>query len=152
MYRNPLFPRRLAEAIARSGHKKGDVARQSGLAPITLSRYLSGKIQASETALRSLATVLHVDPEWLAGRSGSPPLTVLPDGSHHSFVAEALPRFSDRLFTTVNSLDAVERVALEQFLRGLTSRDQAVRMHLIGQMKIIDRALGRDEAEEASGG
>lgn len=156
MHKNPLFSRRLAEAIARSGKKKGQVARDSGLAAITISRYLSGRINVSEPALRSLGAVLGVDPDWLAGRV--PDTRDYRAGGHAldrppSCVGMPRPFYGATLLTQVESLGDAERLALAQFLRGITSGDAAIRQHLIFQMRIIDRAMGHtDEAKEAQDG
>jgi transcriptional regulator with XRE-family HTH domain len=135
------FSRRLAEAIARSGRKKGDVARAIPVAPITLSRWLSGSVMPREPVIAALARELRVDPHWLRGapRVGAAPAD--PERAFHTFVAETTPDYAATLMEQLASLDDAEREALERFLRGLKSGDAEIRRHLIGQMKIIERAV-----------
>lgn len=146
MDKNPLFHRRLAAAIAAAGKSKQAVAAAIGATPNTISRYLSGRVTPKESIVLSLAVVLDVHPDWLAGRARAH----TPAPAFHTHVAETRPDYRAMLFHRVELLGEVERVALEQFLRGLTGPDPAIRQHLIGQMRIIDRALGPSTDEEAA--
>ena len=138
------FSRRLAEAIARSGRKKGEVARAVGVAAITLSRYLAGSVMPRPPVIQTLARELHVAPDWLAGVP-TPPRSADPERALRTFVAETGPAYAATLIETVASLDDAEREALNRFLRGL--RDAETRRHLIGQMQIIERALAKPKEE-----
>ena len=66
----------------------------------------------------------------------------------HSFVRETDAEYASTMMQQLASLDGTEREALQRFLRGLKN-DPETRRHLIGQMKIIERALdGREERAE----
>ncbi len=58
------FSKRLAEAIAKSGIPKGELAKRIEVALSTVSRWLGGAIPKAETIAR-LAAVLGVDAKWL---------------------------------------------------------------------------------------
>ena len=60
------FSVRLARAISSSNLKQKDIAKQVGIAEITISRYKGGKQTPNKATLNMLASVLKVSPEWLA--------------------------------------------------------------------------------------
>lgn len=80
---NQTFSSRLKEAMARQGLKQVDLVRAAGEKGIKLgkshvSQYVGGKAFPREESLRFLAELLHVEPDWLAGREPATP-AVSPD-------------------------------------------------------------------------
>lgn len=71
------FSLRLADAL--TGKTAAAIAREIGVAPSSLQRYLSGSIPAADTALK-LAKALGVSAEWLIAGSG--PRDVLPTSAN----------------------------------------------------------------------
>lgn len=139
------FSQRLAVAIARSGKKKGDLARSVGLSPLSLSRYLKGDRVPHETVLRALAQQLDVSVMELLG-SESTALADVP------VVREVDPVYPPDA-VALTGLDLEDRRTVLRLLDALRSGDAEIRRHLIGQLKIIEVAMKarRQQPREESG-
>lgn len=60
-------PERLREAMAASGKKQIELAKETGLSHSTISRYLSGIVEPRQGAAIKLAKALGVSEMWLWG-------------------------------------------------------------------------------------
>lgn len=60
-------PERLREAMAVSGKKQIDIAKETGMSHSTISRYLSGKVEPRQEAAHKLAIALGVSEFYLWG-------------------------------------------------------------------------------------
>jgi len=144
------FSHRLSVAIANSGKKKGDVARSVGLAPRSLSRYLTQDRVPHQTVLQSLAGALGVTTAYLLGDSPAP--SSLADAP---VARESSPDYAPDA-VALTGLDQEDRRTVLRLLNALRSGDAEIRRHLIGQLKIIEVAMKarrqqpRAESEDAS--
>lgn len=141
------FSHRLSVAIAKSGKKKGDVARSVGLVPRSLSRYLTQDRVPHQAVLRALAQTLDVSIDYLLGDSQNP--GHLADTPVAREPVE--PYTPDAVALT--GLDQEDRLTVLRLLDALRSGDAEIRRHLIGQLKIIETAMKarRQQPREESG-
>ncbi|MDH5669344.1 MAG: helix-turn-helix domain-containing protein [Nitrospira sp.] len=144
------FSARLAMAIARSGKKKGVIAKSVGLTPLSLSRYLKGDRVPHKTVLVALAGELDVSVDYLLGNTQEMTPTAESNGMQESsacYTPDAV---------ALTGLDADDRQTVVRLLDALRSGEEDVRRHLIGQLKIIEQALesrrqqSRKERRDAS--
>lgn len=71
----------LADAIELSGYRKGWIAKQIGVGPWTLSRWLKGESDPDPVEIKNLALLLHCDVDALVRRvDGTTPTS----GSSHA--------------------------------------------------------------------
>ena len=128
----PGFSNRLGVAIARSGKKKGDVARAAKLEPRSLSRYLKGDRVPHETVLMALAQQLGVSVDYLLGRAENPSIPT------SSTVVSEPPGVYTPDAVSLVGLGEDERRTVLRMLDALRSGQADVHQHLIGQLKIIE--------------
>ena len=69
------FPDKLRQAIHGKRCKSADVAKDTGISPSVLSRYLSGRNKPSSENIIAISHYLNVSPDWLLSSSGAPDLT-----------------------------------------------------------------------------
>ena len=144
------FSTRLAVAIAKSGKKKGAVAKSVGLTPLSLSRYLKGDRIPHKAVLMALAAELSVSAEYLLGEQPESS-----DLAESPGVCEVLGAYTPDA-VALTGLDLEDRRTVLRLLEALRSGDAEIRRHLIGQLKIIEQAMvarrrqPRMEQEDAS--
>ncbi len=130
-----LKPDRLAVAIAQSGKKKADVARESRVTAGTLSRYLKGRLKPDPPVIELLAKATGVPISYLTqdsrGQSDTVGLAVVRE-PESGYLPDAV---------ALTGLNAEERGTVLRLLDALRSGDQDIRRHLIGQLKIIESAM-----------
>ena len=69
------FPDKLRQAIHEKRCKSADVAKDTGISPSVLSRYLSGRNKPSSENIIAISHYLNVSPDWLLSSSDAPDLT-----------------------------------------------------------------------------
>ena len=63
------FPEKLRQAMHEKRCKSADVAKDTGISPSVLSRYLSGRNKPSSDNILTISQYLNVTPEWLLSSS-----------------------------------------------------------------------------------
>ena len=66
------FPDKLRQAIHEKRCKSADVAKDTGISPSVLSRYLSGRNKPSSENIIAISHYLNVSPEWLLSSLDAP--------------------------------------------------------------------------------
>ena len=66
------FPEKLRQAMHEKRCKSADVAKDTGISPSVLSRYLSGRNKPSSDNILTISQYLNVSPEWLLSSSDAP--------------------------------------------------------------------------------
>ena len=69
------FPEKLRQAMYEKRCKSADVAKDTGISPSVLSRYLSGRNKPSSDNILTISQYLNVTPEWLLSSSDAPEST-----------------------------------------------------------------------------
>ena len=96
-------PERLREAMAASGKKQIELAKETGLSHSTISRYLSGIVEPRQGAAIKLAKALGVSEMWLWGYDV--PATRSPEQKKNDAIVGVVSRLrSDSDFFDVVSL------------------------------------------------
>lgn len=60
------FPIRLKQAMERAGINQTQLGMRSGVTPTKVNRYVKGIYKPKQDALKAIAKVLGVTPEWLS--------------------------------------------------------------------------------------
>ena len=96
-------PDRLREAMNAAGKKQIELAAETGLSHSTISRYLSGKVEPRQAAMKKLAFALNVSEWWLWGYDV--PMSRTPGQKKNDAIISAVSRMrNDPEFLDVVSL------------------------------------------------
>ena len=69
------FIEKLRQAMHEKACKPADIAKDTGISPSILSRYLSGRNKPSSDNIIAISHYLNVSPEWLLSSSDAPQST-----------------------------------------------------------------------------
>ena len=123
MKRVATTPDRLREAMAATGKKQIDLAKETGLSHSTISRYLSGQVEPRQDATIKLAKALDVTEMWLWGYDV--PKTRTPEQKKNDDLVKiiALARKDSDFFEVVS------------MLADLPAEDYAAIKHLVATLR-----------------
>lgn len=109
------FTSRFKEAFEASGLSQAELGRRSGIARGNIHDYLIGRMIPKRNRVESIAQVLHVNPDWLAGAN------VSKDGIELVQLDTAKNLYLDNQLVTDD-----EQTSLVNFLRGYRAAKQQV--------------------------
>lgn len=124
--------RKLIRHEIESGKTQQELALQIGVSQGTVSNAYSGIIPRKIEVLEKFASFFRVSVEDLRGKTG-----------HAQHVAEPPAPYGQahRLLELAKQLDPEELATLERCAQAFIVEDRDVRLHLIGQLKLIERMI-----------
>lgn len=125
MERTATTPERLREAMADTGKKAIDLARETGLSHSTISRYLSGAVEPRQEAIIKLAAALGVSEWWLWGYEVPRTRTSEQKKNDHLIKVIVQLRSDPEFFDVVSSLadlPADQYASIKQLIAALSGK------------------------------
>lgn len=109
------FINNVEKALADRGWSQRDLAERSGIAAPTISKYLSGKMEPSLSAVDAMAEALKVTPAMLLSEEGVPPVLKELDSATESI--RELREKMHELFANAFS-EKAKRIRIEELAQG----------------------------------
>ncbi len=117
--KHAIGARRLQEALDEFAMRPVELAKLSGVAPASISQYLTGRNVPGNVSAEKIGTVLNVNPLWLMELSEEKrPNIKLEAGISEELAHKALALWRDENGRVI--LDAKEKLTAEQFSAVIT--------------------------------
>lgn len=125
----------LVQKAIETGTTQRDLAVQIGVSQGTIGNVLADLPPKKIEVLEKFAAYFRVSVEELRGKSSA--------GHGHQHAAQPTPAYgtAQRLMELTKQLDPEELATLERCAQAFHVEDQDVRLHLIGQLKLIERII-----------